>query len=299
VQLMERLRRLDLGTDIRGLFETPTLAGLAERLENDAPADPFAVLLPLRPHGSGAPLFCIHPASGIGWLYAGLLHHLPNRPLYALQARSLREPDQRPATIEAMATDYLAQIRTIQSSGPYYLLGWSFGCHVAHAIATMLQDRGEAVSQLVMLDSYPVRQSTVAPEQTDQELIDVLIRALSDTLAEHSDRPPSIPELKQHLNQAGHPLALLEDQIFEAILRECREALPLMTKFSPGVFHGDLLFFRAMRGLLDGAAPPAPDLWQPHVTGRITAHDITCLHDAMMRSEALAQIGPILASALD
>jgi thioesterase domain-containing protein len=296
---MERLRRLNLGTDIRSLFETPTLAGLAERLENDAPADPLAVLLPLRPHGSRSPLFCIHPAGGLGWLYAGLLHHLPNRPLYALQARSLREPDRRPATVEAMATDYLAQIRTIQPSGPYYLLGWSFGCHVAHAIATMLQDRGEAVSQLVLLDSYPVQQSTVPPEPTDQELIDVLIRALSDTPAELGDRPHSIPELKQHLNQAGHPLAILEDQIFEAILREFKETSPLLTRYSPGVFHGDLLFFRAMLRLPGEAVPPAPDLWQPYVKGRITAHDIACRHDSMMRPEALAQIYPILASALD
>ncbi|HTE42644.1 MAG TPA: alpha/beta fold hydrolase, partial [Steroidobacteraceae bacterium] len=241
----------------------------------------------------------VHPAGGLGWLYAGLLDHLPNRPLYALQARSLREPDQRPATIEAMAADYLAQIRTVQPCGPYHLLGWSFGCHVAHAIATMLQDRGEGVSQLMLLDSYPVRQGTVAPEPTDQELIELLVRALSDTPAELGNRPHSIPDLKRHLDQAGHRLALLDDQIFEAILREFKEAPPLLTRFSPGVFHGDLLFFRAMRGLPDGIVPPTPDLWQPHVKGRITAHDMACSHDSMMRPAALAQIGPILAAALD
>jgi thioesterase domain-containing protein len=59
------------------------------------------------------------------------------------------------SAIEEMALDYLSRIREIQPSGPYRLLGWSFGGLVAHAMATRLQDQGEEVDLLVLLDAYP------------------------------------------------------------------------------------------------------------------------------------------------
>ena len=46
-------------------------------------------VLPIRPSTSphDTPLFCVHPAIGLAWCYAGLLAHLaPQRPVYGLQA---------------------------------------------------------------------------------------------------------------------------------------------------------------------------------------------------------------------
>ena len=60
-----------------------------------------------------------------------------------------------------MAEDYVSIIRKIQPTGPYNLLGWSFGGLVAHAIATQLQDMGEEVALLALLDSYPVQHESV------------------------------------------------------------------------------------------------------------------------------------------
>jgi thioesterase domain-containing protein len=93
------------------------------------------VLVPLRPHGSLPPLFCIHPAAGLGWCYPGLLQHLRiDYPIYALQARGLKHKESLPQTLEEMVLDYLDQIRKIQPSGPYHLLGWSFGGILAYRI---------------------------------------------------------------------------------------------------------------------------------------------------------------------
>jgi pimeloyl-ACP methyl ester carboxylesterase len=93
------------------------------------------VLVPLRPHGSLPPLFCIHPAAGLSWCYPGLLQHLrTDYPIYALQARGLKHKESLPQTLEEMVLDYLDQIRKIQPSGPYHLLGWSFGGILAYRI---------------------------------------------------------------------------------------------------------------------------------------------------------------------
>ena len=75
-----------------------------------------------------------------------------------------------PQTLDDMAADYLASIRQIQPTGPYNLLGWSFGGLVAHAIATHLQDQGESVALLALLDSYPSqREWRVAERDLDDE----------------------------------------------------------------------------------------------------------------------------------
>ena len=108
-----------------------------------------------------------------------------------------------------------------------------------------------------------------------------------------------IRDVKEHLAQVDYPLAAFGDGLLEAILAEFRHAPRLMERFTPGLFQGDLLFFRATVRQEHHTPPPAPDAWQPHVQGRITVHDIACQHGQMMRPKALAQIGPILAASLD
>ncbi|KJS51349.1 hypothetical protein VM98_37660, partial [Streptomyces rubellomurinus subsp. indigoferus] len=103
--------------------------------------DPLDVLLTLRVSGERPPLFCVHPAAGIGWVYAGLTRQLdPGHPIYALQARGLaRQDDELPSDMAAMAEDYVARIRPVQPTGPYHLLRWSPGALVAHEMAARLQ----------------------------------------------------------------------------------------------------------------------------------------------------------------
>ncbi|UOQ42594.1 hypothetical protein MUN89_11450 [Halobacillus salinarum] len=73
---------------IGSLFDAPTVAGLAERLESGGNPSALDVLLPIRENGKEAPLFCVHPAGGLSWCYAGLMKELGrDYPIYGLQAR--------------------------------------------------------------------------------------------------------------------------------------------------------------------------------------------------------------------
>ena len=158
-RLISRIRStLDVELAIRSLFEAPTVEALCDRLNGSQPdRSPLDVLLPLRPSGSLPPLFCIHPGGGLSWSYSGLMRHLPSdRPIYGLQARGIAHPETSPQTLEEMAADYVTFVRQVQPTGPYHLLGWSFGGLVAHAMATHLQDQGETVALLALLDCYPI-----------------------------------------------------------------------------------------------------------------------------------------------
>ncbi|MFI0263704.1 alpha/beta fold hydrolase [Streptomyces sp. NPDC017056] len=92
----------------------------------------------------------------------------------------MTEPGARPATVADMAADYLEQIRTVQPAGPYHLLGWSFGGAVAHAMATRLQEQGEQVALLALLDSAPLQidPARVLPSHTARDVADLFVDAV-------------------------------------------------------------------------------------------------------------------------
>ncbi|MBM4508965.1 hypothetical protein GS421_03455 [Rhodococcus hoagii] len=98
------------------------------------------------------PLFCVHPLSGLAWSYAGLAGSTGGRPLYGLQATG---EDGMPDGIGELAARYVDRVRAIQPQGPYHLLGWSLGGNIAHEMAVRLQDIGEDVASLTILDAMP------------------------------------------------------------------------------------------------------------------------------------------------
>ncbi|PYY16821.1 MAG: hypothetical protein DMG61_03625 [Acidobacteria bacterium] len=77
------------------------------------------------------------------------------RPIYALQARGVDGLEQPFGSLEEFTRSYVKAIQSVQSTGPYSLIGYSFGGLVALEMATTLRESGKDVSLLAMLDSYP------------------------------------------------------------------------------------------------------------------------------------------------
>jgi nonribosomal peptide synthetase DhbF len=269
MRLISRIRTaFSVELSIRSLFEAPTVAGLVERLHIGAEGDSFNVLLPLRRAGTLPPLFCFHPAGAVSWCYVGLMQHIAaDRPLYGLQARGIMEAAPLPKTIEEMAADYLAQIRSVQPAGPYHLLGWSLGGLLAYTVATLLQHQGEQVAMVALLDSYPV-----GPQKP-------------------GDREPIIREqVAQRWN------GILSARQLEAMSSIVVNSAHLAYHFAPRPYQGDLVFFAATH---DTTEPWAlPSAWKPLVTGEIRTYPIACKHEEMTGAQPFAQIGPILATEL-
>ena len=272
VRLISRVRAV-LGVEltVRDVFEASTVTGLARRCAGEPRADSLAVMLPLRASGTRPPLFCIHPAAGTSWVYSGLLRFLdPDQPVYGLQARALREPERTPASAGEVVDDYLAQIRRVQPHGPYALLGWSLGGLIAHLLAVRLRQEGENVRLLAVLDSYP------------------RIRELGPGAEEDAGPGDVAGSIGQDLQLAG--LGELETATLLNVFVSMRA---LFSAVVLGVFDGDLLLFEAMADRAEDS-PYTPNLWRPHVTGRIRVHRVDCTHSGMTGPEPTRRIGPVL-----
>ena len=57
------------------------------------------------------------------------------------------------ATVEAMAAEYLREVKARQPDGPYYLCGYSFGGLVAFEMARRLWESGDEVALVGLFDT--------------------------------------------------------------------------------------------------------------------------------------------------
>jgi acyl transferase domain-containing protein len=142
-------RKLPLST----LVHAPTVAQLASVLRLHQ-ARPSSCLVALQPLGWRWPFFCMHAESGEVLIYREFAQLLgADQPVYALQAQGLDGTRPPHTTIEAMATHYLDEIRTVQPEGPYFLGGFCLGAVISFEIAQQLHTRGEKVALLAALDA--------------------------------------------------------------------------------------------------------------------------------------------------
>jgi amino acid adenylation domain-containing protein len=290
--------RADLGVrlGIRDLFAAPTPAGLAALLDGGAGAGgALDVLLPLRATGERPPLFCVHPAAGISWVYSGLLRLLgPDQPVYGLQARGLDGCAPLAASVEEAAEDYVAQLRAVRPTGPYHLLGWSFGGNVAHAMAVRLRADGEDVALLALLDAYPAAGSE--PPRGDV-LADLLHSLGVGDLGDLGTAPLDLPSAMRLATRGAGALAMLGADVLPAVADVFANNAALRARHVPGAYDGDVLFFSATADRPPGLPEPET-AWAPNVLGRLEVVPVDCAHGEMTQPAHLSGIAAALATHL-
>jgi len=176
VELQVSLRDV-LGAAPENPSECATVAGIAAEIRRQRAATPGAVqsiplLIPLRRHGSKPPLFLVHGRLGQALVSPHFLDLLgANQPVWGFQAMGLDGLRSPQPTIEAIAGEYLAEMRRERPQGPYFLGGLCAGAFVAVVMARRLRAEGESVLPLLLLDP-PERAFPVSAEKmTDDGLL--------------------------------------------------------------------------------------------------------------------------------
>lgn len=168
-------------------------------------------MVPLAPSTSGRNVFCAQARHGYAFVYSALADYLPEGlGLVGLQDPIHAHVDVDFENFEQLVSVYADSIQRVQPAGPYDLLGWSYGGHIAFALGRELARRGETVSSLTIVDTNPVPPSNQL-QSTGLHHIDVTDNA---NVVEHIDRHrDDLVEVAQKYGQGIEGDASLDPQL--------------------------------------------------------------------------------------
>ncbi|WP_327331611.1 non-ribosomal peptide synthetase [Calothrix rhizosoleniae] len=146
---------LEVNLPLATLFQTPTIEELAVTIDSASSENLWSSLVPIQPKGSLPPLFFVGGEGGNVLCFQGLAQYLENQPFYGLEPLGLDGVTEPLGSIGEIADHYIKTIKSIQPVGPYYLGGHSFGGTVAFEMAQQLQNQGEEIAYIAILDSDP------------------------------------------------------------------------------------------------------------------------------------------------
>ncbi|GAA2675585.1 non-ribosomal peptide synthetase [Actinoplanes palleronii] len=288
VEALTRAIEVEFGVAVNPLVVSavPTAKDLATWLADEPEEATLDVVVPLRTGSSPVSLFCVHPLGGLSWLYYPLVNAIPKTfGVYGVQARGLDPGEELPATMAALAADYVQQIRLVQPEGPYHLLGLSTGGEIAHEMGVQLQRAGHEVALVAMLDARPTPHRPV----TLVERLNALAHHFDLNLPA-SERPHLTGDiLYEHLRERQGPYSFLMRQKGRATVDFYENLIKIADSHRFSVFQGDILFVEAV------AARPqehhfAP-MWLPYVSGAVDVMALDYKHRQLARAEVLQIIG--------
>lgn len=144
-------------------LERPTIAAMAQSIEQAATDRRLAGLAPIQPHGSKPPLFCAGGHLGNLVDFCKLARHLDSeQPVFGFPPPRL-ESGQACYRLEDLAARYIELMRAVEPQGPYYLAGHCFGGLVVYEMACQLQRQGLKVAWLVLVDCFNARAAGTVP----------------------------------------------------------------------------------------------------------------------------------------
>ena len=220
----------------------------------------YAALVPLKAGAGPPPVFFIHGVGG------NVLEILPTarRMTYpgaviGIRARGLARGETPHSSVEAMAADYLREIKTRQPNGPYYLCGYSFGGLVAFEIARRLSESGSEIGFVGLFDTMmsPLRWPLRAWLSIVGRRIARLPGNLRAALLRARPAAPSASIDKDNLSLPG-----ILGSLPTSVVRVAASALIASARYRAGFYRGQLTLFTPV-----GREPGLPSLeaiWRKH-----------------------------------
>lgn len=260
---------------------TPERLATMLRADVDPNAGDDALLVPIQPHGSRPPLFCIMRTGTL----AAARHFVPalgpDQPVYGIWMPAMHGDADAAGGVEEIAAVCRRLVATVQERGPYYLFGYSIGGLVAYEMARQYVASGRATRLVVMADTpYPVPLPTIAdrvrklfsregPEAVARRLRG-LARRLPGVRALATPLPPTRLEVRaEEFRAVGVDL--------RATLRREREYVSTPRDAAAPIV---ILRCRHTMEVICGGSPVLG--WEPYVDDDWEVHEVPGSHDSMI-----------------
>jgi acyl-CoA synthetase (AMP-forming)/AMP-acid ligase II/thioesterase domain-containing protein/acyl carrier protein len=270
----------------------PTIAGLAALVDSAgqerAHTRPTGSMVTLR-EGAGKPVFIVNGAGTPAATLLPLVREMKgDHPIVGLQAHGLEQRGRADRSIRAFAKRAVADITSLQPSGPYRVAGYSFGAFVAVEVAVLLRARGEHCEEVILLDPL-----------FEPPLVDRLVgvRRSWPRLSSNSAEPlPDRRSVEGVSEEAGSPAHRIE-RLWQAALMEgliataglfrlpvtlqwavfWRLSRRMIRRYRPSTYAGHVTLVVA------SGNPDDVDLWTRIAVGPLALIKVGGDHHSMMR----------------
>jgi amino acid adenylation domain-containing protein len=278
------------------VVESPTLAGMAARLGPMPASQSESPIIPLRATGSQRPWFFVltdhRGVIGLRNVLPALMH---DQPVYAVQAIDPANPSWRESSVHAIAEACLRAIIERQPHGPYRLGGYSLGGYVSWELACRLEDLGERVELLALLD-------TLAPEAFSwigrlavrrRELRGLsrrrLLRGYAGVVKLSAQQAIRLTG-RRPADRRAWPRGF-DDPMDDA------GAMRLLRRYRPRIFSGPVVVCYTDQSLVACAEPTLG--WERHAGGRLDTARLPGDHHSVLAAANIAKFASLLAERLE
>lgn len=292
-----------LGVDLPSseLLENPTLRTFTARIRQgsaSSPSHPDVVTLGHRAEGTGDAIFCVAGAGALALTYVPLTRRLGDRQVYAFQQHGLERRSVPDWSIRAMARRYIELMRIAQPTGPYTLVGHSFGGLVAVEMAALLTAAGHEVRRVVLLDTYLPEHAAEQADSVEFGQLDLggsgkgarrgFVRTLTERTSALRHRVIApFGEVGRHARAYGAGMFRWEGQRqFRAFFDH---ALVVSRGWKPPTFDGRVTLVVADGNEMAGAR------WAPFFRGEVDEVRMHCEHNSVLREPHVEELAAALA----
>jgi thioesterase domain-containing protein len=212
------------------------------------------------------------------------------QPLFALQAAGL-DGKAAPLSVAQTARANIDALKTIQPTGPYSLIGHSYGGVVAYEMAKQLSEQGDEVSSLVLLDS--IAPSVVQRKPADDEVAELVDACMAIADLYIQDLAIDVVAMRQspYNENLQYIVGLLEARGLEfnadqlaTFHRVYRANLRCYYAYKPSrqSRHIDVSLYRATQTRQNGPHMPGDYGWNQLLLIPIRAYDVDATHFSIL-----------------
>jgi amino acid adenylation domain-containing protein len=264
---------------LSAIFQAPTIEALAKVLRAEISLPSWYSLVPIQTIDSNLenspPIFIVH------WLnHRELYQQLGvNRSIYGLHYGIADASDRVPnlPSIVDLAAHYIKEMCELQSQGPYYLLGHSWGGTIAYEMACQLVAQGHEVSLLGLFDTNLDENNRQALPLT-QKLANLRQIGLSG-LAHRAKRKL---EVKFYLHKAKHRASDFSNA--DLFIEDPRIAIAI-SNYTPKPYTGRVVLFQPIEPWISitSGVETAEVALQKLVDGSIEVHPVPGDHHSILK----------------
>nr|MCH9660338.1 amino acid adenylation domain-containing protein [Bacteroidota bacterium] len=251
-QLLQQISsKIEVDVPMMEFYQEPTIrhtSSYIKRFEKDKIVTVKGVLT-LKKMGENTPnLFIIHDVSGDVSGYKHFINEINDYNSYGLIYPS---ETLHPVNLSAseLAEKYINRIKKIQSEGPYNIVGWSLGGIVATEIALQLEEKGDIVNHLTLIDTYfqPKKPARISEFNVASEL-DIMKSTFSQTTT-FKDKDLSVEKLwKIAIDELKMNNVKLED-LHKNMPEKLTKMLPAISRNNENAIDEFFIHLNAIRTL--------------------------------------------------